>query len=264
MKIALFSLLMMTSSLSVFNAQCTAVNVPYVENFDTTASGTIPSCTAIQAIGTSGSWSVYNSPFGITGRSLYMFGGSPDADSWFYTQGINLQAGKVYKLAFDQSAPSPQGLALVYGTSPINTSMTNVIQDTTVPASSTLEPVSFTFTPSVTGVFYLGFHYKGGNGYPALIVDNISVTLQSTLSTSEVTHLKDDIEVYPNPAKDYLFVKNSKKNTVAEILDISGKVVLSLNGMKEKIDVSQLIKGTYFLVIKNEDGTLSKTKFIKK
>lgn len=260
---------MMTSLSSALNAQsitvnvpsggvCTAIDVPYFEDFN---ANILPTCTSTQVISGGTAWQANL-------NSLYINDTGPDPDSWFYTQGINLQAGKVYKIKFGYSAyMSPQSFKVAYGTSPVNTSMTNIIQEflniPSIPFDAPFIPASLTVTPSITGVYYFGFNYIDGDPW-MLRVDDLSITLQSTLSASEVEHLKNDVEVYPNPATDDLLVKNSQKNTGAEILDISGRVVLSLEKINEKIDVSQLVKGTYFLVIKNEDGTLSKTKFIKK
>lgn len=258
MKITIFPLCVMMILLSsTFNAQCNAVNVPYTENFNTTAPGAIPVCTTTQVISGS-AWRV-----SANGGLLMYY--NENGNSWFYTQGVNLEVGKVYNFKFDYSSDiSPQSFAVAYGTSPVNTSMTNVIHDfPNPPVNNAFTSESFTVSPSVTGVYYFGFNYKGGD-FGGLMIDNVSVALQATLSATEARYLKDGVEVYPNPAKDDLFVKNFKKNTEVEILDISGKLALSLSGVKEKIDVSQLMRGTYFLVIKNEDGTLSKTKFIKR
>ncbi|EJL76092.1 T9SS type A sorting domain-containing protein [Chryseobacterium populi] len=260
MKITIFSLYLMLTSLStMFNAQCNAVNVPYVEDFNTTATGDIPTCTSRQLVSGAVEWQAYDYD-----GTLMVGDAGPNPETWFYTQGVNLQAGNVYKLTFDYFGISvPQSFAVAYGTSPVNSSMTNVIQEfLDFPSGTPPVSASLTINPPATGIYYFGFNYKGG-GSGVLVVDNVSV-LESNLSSSEVQHLKDAVEIYPNPAKDYLLVKNSKKNTGAEILDVSGKVVFSLTGIKEKIDVSELIRGSYFLVIKNEDGTISKTKFIKK
>lgn len=256
MKIITFSFCVMMILLSsAFNAQCNAINVPYSENFN---SSLLPPCTSTQVISGGTEWQAHLG-------GLYIGDTNANPNSWFYTRGFNLQAGNVYKITFDYSGNYfPQSFAVAYGTAQADTSMTNVIQEfPNIPNNTAPVLASITFSPSATGVYYFGFNYKGGNP-GTLLLDNLSITLQSTLSASEVRHLKDNVEVYPNPVKDYLFIKNAKKNAGTEILDVSGKLVLSLTGIKEKIDVSQLIRGTYFLVIKNEDGTLSKTKFIKR
>jgi hypothetical protein len=61
-----------------------------------------------------------------------------------------------------------------------------------------------------------------------------------------------------------LYVIGKGKFVEAKILDASGSIVMSFNKVGQKIDVSQLTKGVYVLVIKNTDGTQLSHKFIKK
>jgi len=172
-----------------------------------------------------------------------------------------------YTFTFDYANyASPQSFKVAYGTSPINTSMTNVINNYANVNVTNYTSGSFTITPSATGVYYLGFNVyttaaMSGN-FGLMAFDNISLTT-SSLSTSE-NLLSESLQVYPNPTSDYLNIKGSKKVSGVKVLDVSGRVVLSSDKAEQRIDVSQLVKGAYILTVKNTDGTSSTHKFIKK
>ena len=70
-----------------------------------------------------------------------------------------------------------------------------------------------------------------------------------------------NFEVYPNPANDFITVNGITQSQVT-ILDISGKTVSSVNAMQQRIDVSQLAPGVYFLEAATARGIQQK-KFIK-
>lgn len=83
-----------------------------------------------------------------------------------------------------------------------------------------------------------------------------------TLSTNEIAETA--IEVYPNPADDYLNIKTSLKNFEAVIYDAVGKEVLVLK-LKDtnQIDISNLMSGIYFLKITNGEQTILMKKIFK-
>ncbi len=97
--------------------------------------------------------------------------------------------------------------------------------------------------------------------------DNINIYYSSgVLDVKEFRNsdIQNIFEVFPNPASDYISIKSTKKISEVKIFDTSGKVVLSLSKVDQKINISELIKGTYILTAKNSDGILLKQKFIKK
>jgi aminopeptidase N len=88
-----------------------------------------------------------------------------------------------------------------------------------------------------------------------ILEKNSTVTLDNTLSTSDVK--MDQLSIYPNPAKDQLFISGLKKQTDFTIYTADGRLVKK-GGTESKIDISSLVKGIYFLKIQN-----SNLKFIK-
>jgi hypothetical protein len=82
----------------------------------------------------------------------------------------------------------------------------------------------------------------------------------SCSGSTEIIYLDgpDDLIVYPNPAKDNLYVNNLPKNTESiSIINIEGKVVLEVT-VKSIIDISELSKGLY--IIKFNGKSFSETK----
>ncbi len=61
-----------------------------------------------------------------------------------------------------------------------------------------------------------------------------------------------EIQIYPNPAQDKLFVKTSKVNFVGEIIvfDISGNALIEVKFQNNSIDISNLQNGIYHFKIK--------------
>lgn len=65
---------------------------------------------------------------------------------------------------------------------------------------------------------------------------------------------KENVLIYPNPAISTIYFEGADQNSIVNILDGSGKIMLSTkaNGIKSQaIDVSNLINGTYYLEIEN-------------
>jgi Carbohydrate family 9 binding domain-like/Secretion system C-terminal sorting domain len=69
---------------------------------------------------------------------------------------------------------------------------------------------------------------------------------------------ESSIEIYPNPASDYIHIEADQAVSKFEIVDLSGntKSVFYLHGKeKQRISVSHLIQGIYYTRITTEDNT---------
>lgn len=82
-----------------------------------------------------------------------------------------------------------------------------------------------------------------------------------------------DTKVFPNPVVNNLFiniVSNESKNYLVTIYSISGKAIViveysgSASGYFKTIDVSNFVKGLYFVKIEAMDGSLQRTFKIEK
>jgi N-acetylneuraminic acid mutarotase len=73
------------------------------------------------------------------------------------------------------------------------------------------------------------------------------------------------IDIYPNPARDNLFIDliQNTKTELIQITNIKGKIVFSSDSFISKIDISSLPESAYFITIKSGNKTQTK-KFIVK
>lgn len=78
---------------------------------------------------------------------------------------------------------------------------------------------------------------------------------------------KNEISLYPNPVNDEINISISKNNpskiSSIKIMDLTGKLVKEEISITNKIDISALTKGIYFLNILFDDQTLVAKKIIK-
>lgn len=71
-----------------------------------------------------------------------------------------------------------------------------------------------------------------------------------------------NVNVYPNPAVNFIWVENFTPGAQVTIFDVNGKLALMSNQSENKIDISSLNPGCYFIVITSCDG-IHYSKFIK-
>jgi hypothetical protein len=84
-----------------------------------------------------------------------------------------------------------------------------------------------------------------------------------TLSTQEINTKKDNLQIYPNPAIDFITIKKSDTEKISKvnIFAMTGELVIS--GSETKIDIRNLPAGNYILEAKSEKNKYI-GKFIKK
>ena len=74
--------------------------------------------------------------------------------------------------------------------------------------------------------------------------------------------LSNEVILYPNPVKDILNIKTTIEYSEIEVLDLTGKILLTSKHLK--IDISFLNSGAYIVRIKDRDGVVIKTDKIMK
>lgn len=92
----------------------------------------------------------------------------------------------------------------------------------------------------------------------------ISAYDSSNLSTNEVYDNKKRIQIYPNPFSKELSIADISEVKGISVTDTSGKEVKNIGKLSNPIDLSDLVKGIYFITLKMNNGTLKTTKIIKK
>ena len=87
--------------------------------------------------------------------------------------------------------------------------------------------------------------------------------LEVVKSTSTGRTNASTINIYPNPAKDFIRIEMTSGGIFdADILDINGKTVIKTKVEGGIINVSELPQGIYLLHI-NQNGKLYSTRFVK-
>ncbi|MEI9811132.1 MAG: GEVED domain-containing protein [Bacteroidota bacterium] len=179
---------------------CAATNIPYLQNFETaTPLVGFPTCTSTEDVngnsgptpnGGGGRW-ITNSiaqTFVSPSKSMwYIYDlGNParGGDDWFYLQGLNLTAGVSYRVkAYYKGSDAPtwfEKFEIKYGTQAYSASMTNLIYSnpgTTTAVANPFDSLVADFTPSASGVYYIGFHNISDPDQAFLFIDDISVKI---------------------------------------------------------------------------------------
>ncbi|GAA5090953.1 hypothetical protein GCM10023210_17810 [Chryseobacterium ginsengisoli] len=92
-------------------------------------------------------------------------------------------------------------------------------------------------------------------------IAEISQVISSLKNNIEINP-SDEIEIYPNPVKDLLYVK-SDTEMLYEIYDMGGRIISKGQTSNRQINVLILLKGSYILKLYSDKTTVTK-KFIKK
>ncbi len=122
-----------------------------------------------------------------------------------------------------------------------------------------------TFSNTFSGSFVSFGEDVAGELYISDIGGTIYKITDTSLSTESFE--KNLFTLYPNPAKNILFIDKSQSNypTEIEIYDVNGKLVLQQDTgriSQNKIDISPLTKGFYFVTIKNDNNENSQYKLV--
>ena len=96
------------------------------------------------------------------------------------------------------------------------------------------------------------------------IVTDVFATTISALSTND--HNFDNFVIYPNPVNETLLVqsKNELKIDSIEVYNIQGQMLLRIEKPEDKINVSKLQTGSYFIKVYSANKIQKVMKFIKK
>lgn len=86
------------------------------------------------------------------------------------------------------------------------------------------------------------------------------------LKTSTIDESVSKLKIYPNPINDILHIESEKFISNVEILDISGKILLSetLNSNQGQINFANISNGIYFMNIRNKENQVVKIEKVVK
>jgi len=91
--------------------------------------------------------------------------------------------------------------------------------------------------------------------------DTYNAECRSTLGTSEI-HAESAAGIYPNPATDFIYVRNLEVKSYM-IIDQSGRIVVKNSAQNNQVNIQSLVPGNYILQINTATG-VQNFKFIKK
>jgi len=180
------------SSATPFITSCDSTTVPYVENFDNVTAPAVPACiTVTNNNGDAVQWkTVTSNPYSPPNAMNISYNTTLAMDDWFFSRGLWLDAGTTYEVSFRyraQSATYPERLQVLWGSSPDAGGMTGgLIWDNNSITNVTYRTGSGAFTPTVSGIHYIGWHgYSDVNMYQ-LYVDDIAVIKRKYYLVPEV------------------------------------------------------------------------------
>jgi len=135
--------------------------------------------------------------------------------------------------------------------------------------------VKYTYPNLTTGDDYVHFKMTGGThaySYSSANGDCLDYNTEfsnfiikhSTIIPTSLTSAKNiDLQIFQNTAKDFIQVMGIRAIQSATIIGMDGRQIISFKGLANKVDISSLKPGLYFVKILAEGKTTVK-KFIKK
>lgn len=209
-------------------------------------------------------WTIYNSPANAhTGNNMagivYNDNGLTMND-YIYTPCFNLIAGSNYELSFwyrVYDAAYFEKLEVRYGSSANATSMNNTIVNLgTINNATYLESVQ-TFTPSISGEYYLGFHgyslSDNSNGY-YIFVDDIMLRQTSVGISNKASN--ETVKIYPNPNNGEFSIDIfDSQSAQIQLFNLNGELIANFNQKTktESYTLSNLNPGVYIVKIISGD-----------
>ena len=98
-----------------------------------------------------------------------------------------------------------------------------------------------------------------------LLLDDFKVDNIATMSTDNVTFIRSEINIFPNPVNDKVNFSADQNINSAKIIDVTGRVLKEINNLssgENSIDVQELSSGKYLLLLDLENDRRA-IKFIK-
>ena len=242
------------SQAGTFTTLCDVASLPYTINFETATVPALPVCTSNQNVGTGNNWITANNPgSGFTNKTLrYTYNSANAANAWFYTNLVNLTAGNQYTISYKfgtNSTSYVEKFKIAFGDAAVNTSMTNEIINHPSVTGNSPQTNTATFSPTVSGLYYIGFNVYSASNQNALFIDDI--VIQEALG--KVDFNTNSFKVYPNPVKNNLTIRYTENISSATIYNILGQelFVKNINHTEGQIDMSNLAAGTYLVKVKS-------------
>lgn len=118
-------------------------------------------------------------------------------------------------------------------------------------------------TPIASGLAPGEYVVQVTDGNSCVLIDSVRVT--NLISINEVNG--NAMRLYPNPASDHLYISidgNTQSPVVVNILDMSGRSVVTEESVTNSINISSLTNGLYLIKVSNAGNTYIKRIVIQK
>jgi len=172
-----------------FTTSCIVSTIPYLEDFESVTTPDIPSCMSVDNTNSdSQQWQSNNwySTSGNNSARVY-FNVLESANDWLFTEGVQLTGGVEYECGFAYRAGGwykSEKLEVKWGSSPTPASMTlgTIWQNTSI-INETFELGGGTFTPTTTGIYYVGIHGFSSANQLGVYIDDVYIHESSDYAT---------------------------------------------------------------------------------
>lgn len=255
-----------------FATRFEAADLPYCYGFENQDGWITENNTLAQdPIYYNGMWSIQPNdgtyiPSEGNSHGRYTYSPTSQADSWFFSRGVNLTAGQEITVNFDYRAGMsqyPENLAVTIGNEPTASEQGITLWSEEAFSNDVYESTSTTYTAPSDGVYYVGFHaYSDADAF-FIFVDNVCIE-ESDMSVNDAS--LSGVSIYPNPVKDVLNINSVNDVDKVEIYSISGQKIhsQSFNSNERNIDMNSLPSGTYMVQILLTTGAVETFKVLKK
>ncbi|GAA4499582.1 hypothetical protein GCM10023172_18420 [Hymenobacter ginsengisoli] len=262
---------------------------PYTQNFDLILAGQTLPCgfTVLDANNDKATWAISKiNPNSGTNDIRYTSAltGSVAADDWFFTPPLTTAANTRYQVAFryrgEGIAPATSSytekLEVKVGNAPTPAAQTTTLYTNTAItntayalADGNSTPAVAVFTPGA-GTQYVGFHVFSAANQGNLYIDDLSITAGVVTATSSA--LLRAVTVFPNPSATGLFdleihgaqAKGAMGVLVTNALGQQVYVGAARDNYTNRLDLSGLPPGLYYLQVRNGDETMTRQLAIAK
>jgi len=96
------------------------------------------------------------------------------------------------------------------------------------------------------------------------IVDGTSIYPQVSGVFEDIQIQNIEFTVFPNPAREVLYINCDVEKAILQIFDINGKLIYTdFVFSNSEINISELISGTYIIILSAENERIGVQKFIK-
>lgn len=231
-----------------FITACSFVGVPYALDFENANVPNLPLCTAQQNVGAGNTWkTIVHNQDGFNSTVLtYEWNGNNAADTWFYTQGVELLAGESYELSYkygNNSGDYIEKMKVAFGTSADASAMTEQLADHSNITGANAIVETILFEAPADGIYYIGFHAYSNRKQYYLYLDDITVdvapacTPVSDLLAQNITTNSVDLSWSPGGSETQWLLKYGEAGfdpqTQGQNISVNNNPNYSLSGLEQ-------------------------------